>query len=80
MADEQTEVRINFNVPLSTRKRWQAANIPFGVQAKVMSMMYELTVQLVEKHGLVALGALLDGHCELRLRREREQRTDQPSR
>ena len=76
MSDNDTEVRINFSIPLAMRKRWQEAAIPHGVQAKVMLTMYELVLEAFEKHGLVALGALLDGQFEIRLRRERGTGTD----
>ena len=74
VADES--VKINFKIPLALRKRWQDADVPWGVQAKVMYKMFELVVDVFEKHGLVALGALLDNQFELRLRRERERQPD----
>ena len=69
MADDSVEVKIAFDVPISLRNRFDNTGVPWGIRSVLIRKIFEMVVDLIEKHGLIIIGAILEGKCELRLKR-----------
>lgn len=67
MSEPGEGIKINFEIPRELSYRLDTF-VPWGVKATVFRRIIEMVVGLLSKHGNKALGPLLSGEFELRLK------------